>query len=90
VVAALVVVGLMAAQRNTAESLQRSRADLEDKVRELDRLFDGFFTTKDGGMGLGLAISRSIIEAHGGTIRADNESAYGGARFRFTLPAKLP
>jgi signal transduction histidine kinase len=40
-------------------------------------------------MGLGLAISRSIIEAHGGYIRADNESAYGGARFSFTLPAKL-
>ena len=55
----------------------------------LDRLFDGFFTTKDAGMGLGLAISRSIIEAHGGYIRADNESAYGGARFSFTLPAKV-
>jgi signal transduction histidine kinase len=37
---------------------------------------------------LGLAISRSIIEAHGGHIQADNESPYGGARFKFTLPAK--
>jgi PAS domain S-box-containing protein len=55
----------------------------------LDHLFDSFFTTKDAGMGLGLAISRSIIEAHGGYLRADNESAYGGARFSFTLPAKL-
>jgi PAS domain S-box-containing protein len=54
----------------------------------LDHLFDSFFTTKGAGMGLGLAISRSIIEAHGGSIRADNESAYGGARFTFTLPAK--
>jgi PAS domain S-box-containing protein len=54
----------------------------------LDRLFDSFFTTKGSGMGLGLAISRSIIEAHGGYIRADNESAFGGARFEFTLPAK--
>jgi signal transduction histidine kinase len=59
------------------------------KPEHLDRLFDGFFTTKDAGMGLGLAISRSIIEAHGGYMRADNESAYGGARFSFTLPAKL-
>jgi PAS domain S-box-containing protein len=54
----------------------------------LDRLFDSFFTTKGSGMGLGLAISRSIIEAHGGYLRADNESAYGGACFRFTLPVK--
>jgi C4-dicarboxylate-specific signal transduction histidine kinase len=59
------------------------------KPEHLDHLFDSFFTTKDAGMGLGLAISRSIIEAHGGYIRADNESAYGGARFSFTLPAKL-
>jgi PAS domain S-box-containing protein len=55
----------------------------------LDHLFDSFFTTKDGGMGLGLPISRSIIEAHGGRIRADNESVYGGARFSCTFPAKL-
>jgi signal transduction histidine kinase len=59
------------------------------KPEHLDHLFDSFFTTKDAGMGLGLPISRSIIEAHGGYIRADNESVYGGARFSFTLPAKL-
>jgi signal transduction histidine kinase len=53
----------------------------------LPRVFDGFFTTKDSGMGLGLPISRSIIEAHDGHIRADNKSALGGARFSFALPA---
>jgi signal transduction histidine kinase len=59
------------------------------KPEYLDQLFDSFFTTKDAGMGLGLPISRSIIEAHGGYMRADNESAPGGARFSLTLPAKL-
>jgi PAS domain S-box-containing protein len=53
----------------------------------LPRLFDSFFTTKDTGMGMGLPISRSIIEAHDGHIRADNKSALGGARFSFDLPA---
>ena len=53
---------------------------------DLPHLFDSFFTTKDAGMGMGLAISRSIIEAHGGHIRADNDSTLGGARFSFALP----
>jgi C4-dicarboxylate-specific signal transduction histidine kinase len=53
----------------------------------LGRMFESFFTTKESGMGMGLPICRSIIEAHGGRIRIDNESAYGGARFSFTLPA---
>jgi C4-dicarboxylate-specific signal transduction histidine kinase len=52
----------------------------------LPRLFDTFFTTKDTGMGMGLPISQSIIEAHGGRIIADNNSTLGGARFSFALP----
>jgi PAS domain S-box-containing protein len=53
----------------------------------LARLFESFFTTKEGGMGMGLPICRSIIEAHGGRIVGDNDSTIGGARFTFTLPA---
>jgi PAS domain S-box-containing protein len=54
----------------------------------LDHLFDSFVTTKDAGMGMGLPVSRSIIEAHGGVIRADNNSVLGGARFSFALPVR--
>jgi len=49
-------------------------------------MFEPFFTTKNNGLGLGLTMVRSIIEAHGGRIWAENK-ANGGASFRFTLPA---
>jgi signal transduction histidine kinase len=51
----------------------------------LPLIFDAFVTSKPSGMGLGLSISRSIVEAHGGRLSADNLPE-GGASFRFTLP----
>jgi two-component system sensor kinase FixL len=52
---------------------------------KLDRIFDSFFSTKDQGMGLGLALARSIAESHGGRLTAENHAA-GGATFRLILP----
>ena len=52
----------------------------------LPRLFEPFYTTKPNGMGMGLSIARTIIEAHHGRIRAEN-CREGGAVFRVTLPA---
>jgi C4-dicarboxylate-specific signal transduction histidine kinase len=52
----------------------------------LDHIFDPFFTTKSNGMGLGLAISRSIVEAHGGRLCAAPRSPYGTA-FCIQVPA---
>lgn len=54
----------------------------------LDRLFDAFYTTKPSGMGMGLSICRSIIEAHGGRVWA-TPSLPQGAVFHFTLPQQL-
>jgi signal transduction histidine kinase len=57
-------------------------------AKSLDRLFDAFYTTKSDGLGMGLAISRSIIEVHGGQLWA----TVGGARgavFQFTLPIRV-
>ena len=54
------------------------------------RIFDSFFSTKARGLGMGLNISRSIIESHGGSLEAFNNPGGGGATFEFTLPLPKP
>jgi len=69
-------------------SVQVSVRDNGPGLKEdvVEKVFDPFFSSKPEGMGMGLSISRSIIEAHGGRVWAGNNSDHG-ATFCFTLPA---
>ena len=64
-------------------SVEDTGPGLGNGIREL--VFEPFYTTKPAGMGMGLAISRSIIAMHGGVIWAEN-NPHRGATFRFRLP----
>jgi C4-dicarboxylate-specific signal transduction histidine kinase len=68
---------------NVQVSVQDRGHGITDEV--LTQLFDPFFTTKASGLGLGLSISRSIMEAHRGHLWAEN-NADGGATFYFSIP----
>jgi PAS domain S-box-containing protein len=70
-----------------ADTVRVSEADLGPGVPEehRDRVFEAFFTTKPKGVGIGLAISRSIVEEHGGRLWVE-ANPQGGATFHFTLP----
>ncbi|HJY51886.1 MAG TPA: ATP-binding protein [Stellaceae bacterium] len=71
--------GVLVAVRDTGPGLDPT---------SVDRLFEAFYTTKPGGMGMGLSICRSIIEAHGGRLWACANEPWG-AVFQFTLPPQV-
>jgi len=78
--------------RSRVESTERVLVEVGDSGTGIDRahagqLFNAFFTTKADGMGMGLSICRSIIEAHGGRIWASPNPGHGTI-FQFTLPAR--
>jgi C4-dicarboxylate-specific signal transduction histidine kinase len=75
-------------EQNGDETVRTSVRDYGTGIsRETsERIFEQFFTTKTEGLGMGLAIVRSIVESHGGKIEAENVEG-GGARFNFILPA---
>jgi len=92
------VEAMNACDPETRELVVRTHAASEDEVEIsvadtgpgvpdtlLEQLFEPFFTTKPEGMGLGLSLSRSIIEAHGGTLRYDSGPEKGSI-FRIGLP----
>jgi C4-dicarboxylate-specific signal transduction histidine kinase len=72
--------GVVVAVRDTGPGLDAAM---------LERVFEPFFTTKPTGLGLGLSICRSIIEAHGGRLWASTDQRRG-ATFHFTLPTDAP
>ena len=79
---------VIATEKNSDSAIRVSVRDygvgIPEEARE--RVFEQFFTTKAKGLGMGLAIVRSIVESHGGMIVAENADG-GGARFCFTLSA---
>jgi signal transduction histidine kinase len=65
-------------------AVEDSGGGVPPELRE--RIFDAFFTTKSEGLGMGLSISRSIVDAHGGRLWL--EDGRRGTTFRFSLPRK--
>ena len=89
------VAGQMEGQRVIVVSVMKSGdtasievSDTGHGIKEENRarLFDSFFSTKPAGIGLGLSIVRTLVESHGGSVRAENRPG-GGAVFRVELPA---
>jgi signal transduction histidine kinase len=83
-----------AGERRTTVTTRKADTAIEVSVKDsgrgipaadLARIFDRFYTTKSSGLGMGLSIARSLIEAHGGRLSAANNPD-GGATLTFTVP----
>jgi signal transduction histidine kinase len=84
----VLTLGVQGAHGPSGEALVEVRvADTGPGVppEHVDRIFDPYFTTKEGGTGLGLALTRKIVQEHGGQIRVETAPA-GGAVFVIRLP----
>jgi C4-dicarboxylate-specific signal transduction histidine kinase len=74
--------------RRKGDAVQTEISDCGRGVETPDKIFEPFFTTKEHGRGMGLTISRSIVESHGGRLWAEKHEPYG-ATFIFTLPVEV-
>jgi two-component system sensor histidine kinase TtrS len=84
------VIGVVLDRYDGALSIQVADRGPGVSTEILSHLFEPFFTTKPDGLGLGLAICQSIVEAHGGHLRAEPRDPPPGLVFRFTLPDTQP
>lgn len=78
---------LIRSERTSSETLLVEVRDCGPGIKNPNSIFDAFFTTKENGMGMGLAICRSIVDAHRGRIWAASSEG-SGATFSFTLPVR--
>ncbi len=76
----------MAAKKEVMVSIKDTGNGIDSEI--LPRLFTKFVSKSDNGTGLGLYLSKGIIQAHGGRIWAENNKERKGATFRFTLPLR--
>jgi signal transduction histidine kinase len=80
-------IGIVRAEDNALVSIHDNGVGIAEDM--LERVFDGFYTTKPKGMGVGLEVCRSIVELHGGKIWAKINPSGRGVIFYFTLPLTL-
>src|SRR6516225_11912530 len=80
------VMGIFARRNDDTVAIEIS--DRGPGVDHPEEIFEPFYTTKGYGMGMGLAISRSIVESHGGRLWVEKNEPHG-AKFIFTLPAEV-